>query len=82
MGYLDQCRVCDVGSHHLCDGTVTVMEQDGPNIYVCRCAHRRATLDRQRIEGAERTVRRLMAELGIDRTHVLTLRQETHRASK
>lgn len=75
MGYLDQCSACDRGEHGLCDGTVSVHDQDGPGSrYVCRCLHRREYLAAQRVSEAEARVRRLMRELGIDRSHVLTLR--------
>ena len=74
MGYLDQCTHCDRGQHGLCDGTMTVMDQDGPQRLVCRCYHRRQVLEAQRVDEAVRRVRRLMRDLGIDRSHVLTLR--------
>jgi len=41
MGYLDQCRACDVGNHDGCDGTVIVMDQDGRSSYICQCLCRR-----------------------------------------
>ncbi len=37
MGYLDRSADCDHGNHADCNGTVTIMEQDGPNRYVCKC---------------------------------------------
>lgn len=71
MSYLDRCRSCDIGGHEKCDGTVAEIDQDGLNHYVCRCYHRSRELERQRIQGAETRVRKLMRELGIERTHEL-----------
>lgn len=30
-------RDCDQGKHGECDGNVQIMDQDGPNWYVCQC---------------------------------------------
>ncbi len=71
MGYLDQCTHCDRREHEKCDGTMTVMDQDGPQRLVCLCHHRQAVLEAQRISEAEGRVRRLMRDLGINRSHTL-----------
>jgi hypothetical protein len=47
------------------------MEQDGVQRYVCRCHHRRETLERQRRALAESKVRRYIVEQGLSNTHEL-----------
>lgn len=66
------CHKCDMGQHGLCNGTCVYVDQDGRSKYVCECFCRAAVRAAQRQREAEAKVRKLMRELGIDRTHELT----------
>lgn len=68
---IEICKACDEGRHDDCSGTVTFIEQDGPNAYICECWHRREVLEQVRVKLAEGRVRKLMRELRLDSTHEL-----------